>query len=566
MNTKHPHLKRIIQLFLIAFFLAMLSPFLVMEALHRTGSTILNIRPYPVFYSNVLGNLKPDFKATTYWNPETVYTYSTTDKGFRSNGKNRENPEAAILCLGDSYTFGVGVPDGITYPAKLERTLNDPPGSTRVSVYNAGTLGTGLNSQARHYIDKLQDIPHDIVIEQFYYFSLGHTYTKPEYINKKSPNAKIYSAKDDSLLCGPILAYFTDKLKESPVTQWLYAQVSPGGQGSPGTAGHDTPFSPPFVVTDAMQTILGSQNALLDERKSSQIQPVWDAYLAQLLELKTHVESSGKEFLFIIIPDMSQLEAYRNAPSAILSEFCDKHGIKYIDFTQTFRSLYVDKGISPYLKHDFHCNELSSAIIASEISKRIIQVAQPPRARLRLTGNPHKIRRYSNPRTVALRMDGQGKLSLPENDFITLTQASYGNPTARREFGGDMRLLKTDTDVASISSIRLAFKTKTPFSQVSAVFVPHMEGRDNILNKLDVVLSYGGTETGFSTAQLADPWRYIGYDARAFLEGAPVEPPTSTFEFTINMLRDAGICYGDNDGDERSRRIELYVYEAETGG
>lgn len=49
--------------------------------------------------------------------------------------------EIRILCLGDSFTFGVGAPKGFSYPEQLQNLCNQGAGS-KCAVYNLGVPGT----------------------------------------------------------------------------------------------------------------------------------------------------------------------------------------------------------------------------------------------------------------------------------------------------------------------------------------------------------------------------------------------------------------------------------------
>ncbi|MFN0076477.1 MAG: SGNH/GDSL hydrolase family protein [Prosthecobacter sp.] len=74
---------------------------------------------------------------------EFDYEFNTNHQGFR--GKTPVSSQAVvprILCLGDSFTFGVGAADSETWPVRLQDAL----GTTGVSteVVNAGVMGWGL--------------------------------------------------------------------------------------------------------------------------------------------------------------------------------------------------------------------------------------------------------------------------------------------------------------------------------------------------------------------------------------------------------------------------------------
>lgn len=54
-----------------------------------------------------------------------------------------------IVCIGDSNTYGIGVPRDQTYPAQLERLLNERAAGQRFEVVNLGVPGTN-SGQALH--------------------------------------------------------------------------------------------------------------------------------------------------------------------------------------------------------------------------------------------------------------------------------------------------------------------------------------------------------------------------------------------------------------------------------
>ncbi len=74
--------------------------------------------------------------------PEFSYTVTTNDLGLRDRNHPVTKPpgETRVLCLGDSFTQGVGSPEPQTWPRLLERVLRqwDP----KVSVMNGGREGT----------------------------------------------------------------------------------------------------------------------------------------------------------------------------------------------------------------------------------------------------------------------------------------------------------------------------------------------------------------------------------------------------------------------------------------
>ena len=84
--------------------------------------------------------LRPDQETFTYESPANV-----DHRGFRTNGPAQGVPRSGItiLALGDSFTFGLGVPDDATWPARLEQFLSKTisPGP---QVLNIGTVSYGV--------------------------------------------------------------------------------------------------------------------------------------------------------------------------------------------------------------------------------------------------------------------------------------------------------------------------------------------------------------------------------------------------------------------------------------
>ena len=82
--------------------------------------------------------LRPNQDGFTYGAP-----FKVDAQGFRSNGTVRSTTTAPVLALGDSFTFGMGVRDEETWPARLEQGLRERLGKA-VSVINAGTISYGV--------------------------------------------------------------------------------------------------------------------------------------------------------------------------------------------------------------------------------------------------------------------------------------------------------------------------------------------------------------------------------------------------------------------------------------
>ena len=70
-----------------------------------------------------------------------------------------------IACVGDSFTFGMGVDGFDAWPAALAKRLLPPPGFDRVEVINAGVPGYNLQQVVESIRTKIRSLaPHVIVV------------------------------------------------------------------------------------------------------------------------------------------------------------------------------------------------------------------------------------------------------------------------------------------------------------------------------------------------------------------------------------------------------------------
>ncbi len=89
------------------------------------------------------------------------------EHGFRQPAFAIERPSRVyrVVCVGDSFTFGMGVQQEDSWPAHLEARLSPPPGYERVEVINAGVPGYNLHQYVRQIELKILALaPHLIIM------------------------------------------------------------------------------------------------------------------------------------------------------------------------------------------------------------------------------------------------------------------------------------------------------------------------------------------------------------------------------------------------------------------
>lgn len=111
----------------------------------------------PHFVENI-----PNGRATFIGVPVAINSYGMRE---REVAVPKPHSTIRILAVGDSITFGYGVPLEYTYPKILEKLLNtDPNRNTQFEVLNGATLGGSL-SDYRHFLsERAERLQPDIVL------------------------------------------------------------------------------------------------------------------------------------------------------------------------------------------------------------------------------------------------------------------------------------------------------------------------------------------------------------------------------------------------------------------
>ncbi|MCA8974275.1 MAG: hypothetical protein KDC98_06110 [Planctomycetes bacterium] len=132
------------------------SPF--MSGSYRDLRIDLIRRGYPAAHDPLLGYVpRPGFASDdNQW-----HAMVTIDEHcIRQNGGPRPTGDRVVLAVGDSFTFGDGVGDGDTWPARLEHRLGRP-------VINAGVFGYGMSQIVLRAEQLLATLPVERVVLSF---------------------------------------------------------------------------------------------------------------------------------------------------------------------------------------------------------------------------------------------------------------------------------------------------------------------------------------------------------------------------------------------------------------
>ena len=102
--------------------------------------------------------------------PDGGVTMSVNALGLRGPDVARTKPPGTfrVLGLGDSFTFGVGVPDEQTFLRRLESSLREAPDSTAFEVLNAGVQGYNTRDEVTVFEQRWIHLQPDLVVLTFY--------------------------------------------------------------------------------------------------------------------------------------------------------------------------------------------------------------------------------------------------------------------------------------------------------------------------------------------------------------------------------------------------------------
>ena len=314
MDTKSSFLKNII-FFLIglvafSFFLELFLRFVVKVPNHRLKNADLETS------LQIPGIFKPgqDFVRVDLHKEELPYRIIINSKGLR--GKDfeikKKKDTFRILCLGDSYTFGILINQGETYPEQLESILNNNNQSgLQFEVINAGVSGYTLSDEYDFYRNKLYKLNPNLVIIAFVMNDV------PDYSRSISPwrsqqkNAEFWSRKK-------YISFLRDRLIDTSIynaKKILLAYMR-------ATGWNDSP----------------DVYLIVNKYYDSNTMELWNKYFDTLIQFKKDLDEKGTELLLVIFPVYAQI--YENAtvhPQEYFIKRCSEIGVETLDLTPAFR-------------------------------------------------------------------------------------------------------------------------------------------------------------------------------------------------------------------------------------
>ncbi|MFP5238269.1 MAG: hypothetical protein ACLGQW_00420 [Acidobacteriota bacterium] len=318
------------------------------------------------FHPDRAGDFAPGRHLTDTLIKGLPYTVTTNSQGLRAT---RElAPTGAntlrVLCLGDSFTFGVGVNDGEAYPPQLEAMLRGRYPGRDIEVINAGMPFFDVVDELDYWEQKGRALKPDLVICQFYYNDV-QTMNGESFRREARAKAAPYSAFRQVLKQSRIYAAATTAAYELFKARVLPAQ---GQAVKPADPWYEGRYCPRPSDEEAKALDSG----VLDQDNLEALACRWGKYYDGLLALRASVEASGARFLFLVVPDETQVRQERVAPSAYLNPRLARDGVAAIDLLPAFRAAHHQDGVPLYNSpFDFHANRAGNTVVATLAARAI---------------------------------------------------------------------------------------------------------------------------------------------------------------------------------------------------
>lgn len=288
--------------------------------------------------------------------------------GFRAHGSNSEDqPSSRILALGDSFTFGLGVGDDDTWPARLQRSLTNRLGVS-VRVDNAGTIGYGVFQELDLLKELLQRSSYDVVIHGLYW--------------NDYQNAKPIGGDGETLLA------------EDGHFVWNESEIHRGrafalasrlyGSSSLATVVWRAVKSRRGPSTQQTSSYAREYQRLVEGKLDPEVlQPVEKFYT----ELSLLQERHGFSVFVVLFPVSGLLESveFQQNPFYLgLVEVLERFGFSYINGFDLWENKQLAQRHFLNVEMDAHLNSKGYEVIAEALSDRVIED---------LSGDPDPLRK-----------------------------------------------------------------------------------------------------------------------------------------------------------------------------
>lgn len=265
--------------------------------------------------------------------------------------------ELRILCLGDSFTFALGVRFEDLYVQQLEALLNARPGASRVQVINAGVAGYNTRQEQIFLLARGLALEPDLVSIAFYWNDLiGNDAPLPDLDTPWLPSddPRLYE-RGERRRRHALPGWLREPLRKSVLIYTFATRIDRLRSMA----------SPPDDETARVQrALLAGDDAFLE--------PYWRATEKRLLEIAETLEARAIPVVLIAFPMENQIrhDYPELALAERLREIWRPTGMPMIDLEPALRAA-LEAGENPFLPYDLHPNAAGMRIAARLLHETI---------------------------------------------------------------------------------------------------------------------------------------------------------------------------------------------------
>lgn len=280
-----------------------------------------------------LGPFRPDHEARLIWPPELAYTVTTNDLGLRGPALPAGRP--VVLCVGDSTTFGQCVQDDETYPALLQRRLDER--GLEAAVANGGCPRWTITDQRPFLQDALPALEPRVVLLMF----CGNDLFE---LDKDPARGRALEARD-----------------------WWWELRS----------GLALPEAVAWASLQARRAYLDAkgewpQPLRADQGKTPEVlAEYWDRYAEHLAGFAADCEAAGARLIVGAFPGFEEVDAPPGPVERNLPGLVEATGAEYLDLYAAFRAS-DEEGLF-LLPHDAHASAKGNAVIADAFAGAVAE-------------------------------------------------------------------------------------------------------------------------------------------------------------------------------------------------
>jgi len=547
----------------LVFCLCLSSHFAIVLYWALTGSHPA-VRVEPRGYVNVLGDMEPRLRVTDREIAGLPYRVTTNAQGFRG-----VEPVAAVkpagmlrvLCLGDSFTYGVGVDDDAAYPAILEDLLRRRLPQRNVQVVNAGVPFYDIFDELSYFREKGSKLKPDIVVVQFFINDLeamaGSFFREDLLVRQGGRYNPLEQATGRESVERSLNGWFKRYFPE--VARFVQSGLPPSGPSRAETGQFAAYHVRP---TDAELALIGNRGRLLTADPVVARSRLWDNYRRGLLALRDAVEATGARFLFVLAPDASQVREDLDQPALALVPFCRENGIPIIDMARQLRAMSGEAVDRYYLlPRNGHLNADGNTVMAMAVAKAI-QVTRSADGPDVTISPAQQAFDYVDPIRLRLKFGPQGVLPA-QNGPVRITAVRCDNlvPWTIDIGHGRNRITGLQPDVMRRpnGTLLLRVESEKPLAQVSVTFFRKLAPPINGY----VQLSWSRRDAGYTTLQFAsekDVAAPESFETSRLAEIDLRENPAREVYLKLELRNEARIF--EESLDPPWRRFEVVCYPA----